>query len=119
MLILLGPFNTRDCYYFESNLGMTFFTKASLTKQHVILQYPNYEESLSLNNLFLCLSLISLERYGQRHVVKYWNFSENIKKGIRLCIEGSFKPNFCKFQCYSIVLQEFLIKSICRRNIQE
>ena len=52
MLILLGPFNTRDCYYFESNLGMTFFTKASLTKQHVILQYPNYEESLSLNNLF-------------------------------------------------------------------
>ena len=34
---LLTPYNTRDCYYFESNLRLTLLTKMFLTQRHIML----------------------------------------------------------------------------------
>ena len=73
-------FDTRDYFYFESNLRLTLLIKVSFTKHHV-MQYSKHEKILFLSSLFLWLCLISLGWYGQKNVVKSWTFRKKITKG--------------------------------------
>ena len=98
----LTLFDTWDCYYFDSNLSLVFFTKVLLIKKHVTL----FSSLLPFMSLFLCLSRISLGRYCKKmsKVEKRYKRGQGVKTsvlyklfGIGFVCDSSHKINFQQF----------------------
>ena len=65
-----------DYYFFKSNLSL-------FIKKHLILfcSFLNMKKQLSLKQLFLCLSCISLMRFCQKKCCREWGVGKKDKKG--------------------------------------
>ena len=76
-------FDTED-YYFRLNLSQVLLTKVLLIKNayNVVFQSSKNEEKILPNELFLCLSGISLGQYCRKSLAKSGGFRKNIQKGV-------------------------------------
>ena len=93
-VFLLAPFDTKDCYFFESSLSLVLLIKVLLIKKHVNLLF----EERTLPQVFLLLG-ISLGRYHQvlSHKGKKGDGRRMAIQHDSLKTNGLFKKKFIPF----------------------
>ena len=83
IIFLLHPFNTRDCYYFTSNVSLVWHIKVMFVKKYnVVLQSWKHKGTTFAHELFLWLSHTCLGQYCQKNVAKGGATEKTYKGGM-------------------------------------